>query len=69
MKKFKITNSQLSHIIAMADDMEAMIGGADEQADKDWQSHVDSVDRMLTANGYARKHKQLPPSRVENNTK
>lgn len=48
-RKIEITEAQLKAIKSIADDMEGMIGGADD--DTHWLRNIKHVDNLLKRNG------------------
>ena len=52
--KIEITIPQLYDIAQMANDMQAMLGNGEPEADKPWRKYIRSVDRMLKKNGLRR---------------
>jgi hypothetical protein len=52
----KLTVSQMSAMINMADSISAMIGNGTEQ-DYEWSKNIKLFDKMLNTNGYSRGHK------------
>jgi len=56
VKKFEITEAQLTAIVYLTDTISAMIGCGDPDFDGQGEKAVKAVDRMLKKNGYKRKY-------------
>lgn len=54
--KLEMTEAQFNAIISMTDTTSALIGGGDEEFDKECTKNVKLVDKMLKRNGYKRNY-------------
>lgn len=56
-KNLKVTDKEIEVIKSITDDISAMVGGGDQEANEIWAAYVKAIDRMLKRNGLKRNYK------------
>ncbi len=54
--KIEMTESELSAIVCLMDDISAMCGGTEQDTTDNWKKQIKLIDKMLNRNGYKRKY-------------